>query len=130
MAGPLSVYRRLAIGVFALALVVVAVLLLIPAGELPATNVWDKLEHAGAFAGLAVLGFLAFPERTSASRVALGLIGFGLVCEFLQMLVPGRESSVEDAIANAIGVLLVIGLWRLGASWFSGLGPTTTEYKK
>jgi VanZ family protein len=111
--GSFSAYRKLAVGVFALAVVVVAFLLLTPAGELPATDLWDKLEHAGAFAGLAFLGFLAFPERTSAWRLAIGLIGFGSVCEFLQLFVPGRESSVEDAIANAIGVLLVSGLWRL-----------------
>jgi VanZ family protein len=111
--GSFSVYRKLAVAVFALALVVVAVLLLTPAGELPATDVWDKLEHAGAFAGLAFLGSFAFPERTSAWRLALGLIVFGSVCEFLQMLVPGRDSSVEDAMANAIGILLVSGLWKL-----------------
>jgi VanZ family protein len=128
-AGPLSVYRKLAIACFALTLVVVAVLLLTPAGALPATDIWDKLEHAGVFAGLAILGLVAFPERSSAGRLALGLIGFGSVCELLQIF-PGRDASLQDAIANAIGVLLVTGMWRLGASRFTGLPPTTTEYKK
>ena len=47
----------------------------------------------------------------------MGLIGFGSVCEFLQLLRSGRESSVEDAIANAIGVLLVSGLRRRTSRW-------------
>ena len=129
--GSFSVYRKLAVGVFALALVVVAVLLLTLAGELPATDIWDKLEHAGAFAGLAFLGFLAFPERTSTWWLALGLIGFGSVCEFLQCSFPAGSRLWSDAIANAIGVLLVSGLWRL-RHLAGGLNfpPTTTEYEK
>ena len=124
----LSVRRKLAIGVFVLALIVVAVLLLMPAASLPPTDVWDKLEHAGVFAGLALLGLIAFPKRTSIGWLTVGLIGFGSVCELLQS-VTGRDASVEDAIANAIGVLIVTGLWRLSTSRFPGLLPTT-EYEK
>lgn len=112
-AGALPVHRTLAIGVFVLALVVVAVLLLTPAAALPKTDIWDKLEHAAAFAGLTVLGFLAFPERKCAWWLALGLVAFGSVCETLQMFVPGRDASIEDAIANITGVLIVSGSWRL-----------------
>jgi VanZ family protein len=111
--GALSVHRTLAIGVFILALVVVAVLMLTPAAALPKTDIWDKLEHAAAFAGLTVLGFLAFPERKCAWWLALGLVAFGSVCETLQMFVPGRDASLEDAIANLTGVLIVSGSWRL-----------------
>ncbi len=111
--GALPVHRTLAIGVFILALVVVAVLLLTPAAALPKTDIWDKLEHAAAFAGLTALGFLAFPERKCAWWLALGLVAFGSVCETLQMFVPGRDASLEDAIANLTGVLIVSGSWRL-----------------
>ena len=113
-AGSSSVHRKLTTGAFALALIVVAVLMLAPAAALPETDIWDKLEHAGAFAGLAFLGCLAFPERTSTWWLTLGLIAFGSACETLQMFVPGRHASPDDAIANAIGVLIVGGLWRLG----------------
>jgi VanZ family protein len=113
-ANSLPLHRALAIGVFFVALLIVAVLLLMPAAMLVETDVWDKLEHAGAFAGLTLLGCLAFPERSNAARLAVGLVAFGSVCETLQMFVPGRSASVEDAIANTIGVLIVSGLWRLG----------------
>lgn len=109
-----SVYRRLAIAVFGVALFIVAVLLLTPADALPETNVWDKLQHAGTFAGLGFLGFLAFPERRWSWRLVFGLIGFGAMAEVLQNFVPGRSAAFEDAVANAIGVLLVGSLWRLG----------------
>ena len=112
-AGRPSTNRTLAIGVFILALIVVAVLMLTPGAALPKTDIWDKLEHAAAFAGLTVLGFLAFPERKWAWWLALGLVAFGSVCETLQMFVPGRDASLEDAIANLTGVLIVSGSWRL-----------------
>jgi VanZ family protein len=113
-AGSSSVYHRLALAVFALAVIIVAVLLMTPAQALPETALWDKLEHAGAFAGLAFLGFLAFPARAMALRMVLGLIAFGTMCEPLQMFVPGRSVSVKDALANALGVLIVAGVWWLG----------------
>ena len=112
-AGWSSINRTLASGVFVLALIVVAVLMLTPGAALHKTNIWDKLEHAAAFAGLAVLGCLAFPERKWAWWLALGLVAFGSVCETLQMFVPGRDASLEDAIANLTGVLIVSGSWRL-----------------
>lgn len=119
-ANSLPIHRTLAIGVFFVALFIVAVLLLMPAAMLVETEVWDKLEHAGAFAGLTLLGCLAFPERTNARRLAVGLVAFGSVCEALQMFVPGRSASVEDAIANTTGILIVSGLWRLGHHVING----------
>ncbi len=122
-----SIFRKVATGVFALAVLTVAVALLTPASALPQTDIWDKLEHAGAFAGLAFLGFIAFPERTNVWRLVLALIAFGSVCELLQMFVPGRDSSLEDAIANALGVLLTSGLWWLG---HLAIDWRSAEYKR
>jgi VanZ family protein len=112
-ASPRPIWRRAALGAFAVGLVVVAVLLLLPADELPKTNVWDKLEHAGTFAGLTAIGLLAFPERGRSGWLAFSLIVFGSACEMLQMFVPGREATLRDALANAVGVLSVVGLRSL-----------------
>ena len=106
-------WRRLALGAFAVGLVIVGILLLLPAQLLPETDIWDKAEHAGIFAGLTAIGLLAFPDRGRRWWLAFGLIAFGSTCEILQMFVPGREAAVGDAVANALGVLSAVGLCSL-----------------
>lgn len=105
--------QRAAVVAFLAALGVVGVLLLLPGTALPQANLWDKLQHAAAFALLAVLGGIAFPQPRHRLPVAVALILFGVVCELLQLLVPGRSASVLDAVADAVGVLGVVGLWVL-----------------
>lgn len=91
----------------------VAALLLTPAETLPHARLWDKLEHVGAFAALALLGVFAFPERRHAWPLAGGLLVLGVCGELLQAWVPGRESSVADGVANALGVSAVMLLRAL-----------------
>lgn len=117
MTGPnrvLAVGRRvpaaLVRAAFFAALIVVGVLLLLPAEDLPETNVSDKLEHTAVFAVLGLLGRWAFPGRRDGRLLVFGLIGFGIACEVLQTWVPGRSASGLDAIADAAGVLLGFGV--------------------
>jgi VanZ family protein len=106
-------WRRLALGAFTTGVIVVAILLLLPSELLPETDIWDKLEHAGVFAGLTAIGLLAFPDGGGRWRLAFGLIAFGSTCEVLQIFIPGREAAVGDAVANALGVLSAVGLSSL-----------------
>lgn len=96
--------RAMWVAAFAIGVVVVATLLLLPGDDLPETNVWDKLEHASVFAGLIVLGAVAKPQWSWRITLTAGLIAFGSLCELLQCFVPGREASFQDAAANATGV--------------------------
>jgi VanZ family protein len=95
---------------FATALAALAVVLLLPGPDLPNLGLWDKLEHAIAFAVPALLGFLAFPSSRHAWPLAFGLIMFGAVCEVLQTFVPGRSASLVDLLADAVGVGVAGGL--------------------
>jgi VanZ family protein len=108
-------FRRAAQAAFGLALVVLAVVLLLPSQAMPATGLWDKLEHAAAFAVLGLLGRAAFPRH--AWPLALGLIAFGWACEALQVRVPGRTATLGDAVANAVGVLLAMALASAFCRW-------------
>ncbi len=76
---------------------------------------WDKFAHAGEYA---LLGFLSVqaladvPLGKGAKRTLL-FLGMGIlvaaVDELIQADVPGRESSILDLAADALGLL--IGIW-------------------
>jgi VanZ family protein len=102
--------RWAAITVFATGIVVVSLLSLTPGDALPAIDVWDKLQHVLAYLTLAVTGGVAFPGRRLLPRLAIGLLILGCALEALQGLVPGRDMSVDDAVANAIGVGLGLAI--------------------
>ncbi len=64
----------------------------------------DKLEHAGAYLLVASCFLHAYPRARW--PVALGLIAWGIVIEFLQGWSGYRYRDVWDMLANSSGVLL------------------------
>jgi len=90
--------------------VVINVLALSPAPYLPEIfNWWDKAQHAIAFAVLAVLAVLAYPEA-SRLRIALLLMGQGVLIEVLQHFGGYRFGDWQDAVADGVGVLVGLGV--------------------
>lgn len=83
---------------------VVTALSLAPAAALPPMDLWDKLEHAIAYACLAAAGCVGFPSRRGRLRVILALAVLGGLLELAQTLAPGREPSLGDWIANVTGI--------------------------
>lgn len=94
---------RLAAGLF------VALLALVLWGSLgpyagPGGGRFDKLQHFGAHAALALLGFAVLRRRSWRLLLALVLLGVGI--EGLQALpVVGRQASGLDVLANLAGAL-------------------------
>ncbi len=76
----------------------------------------DKVNHLGAFTALTLALSLAYglPLRT----VALLMFGYGLLIEMVQIPLPYRHGSSTDVAANAIGILLGLGL-RFSGRWFT-----------
>ncbi len=99
-------FRRTAQFTFAVAVLAVITLSLIPKEALPETEIWDKLHHVLAYGGLAVLGGLGFVGWRRMLAVGIGLVILGGSLEVAQAAVPGRFASVDDALANAIGVMI------------------------
>jgi VanZ family protein len=95
------------------ALLGVTFLALLPAEQLtlPLFSVWDKAQHAIAFAALSVLGFMAFKERRF--TVVLALSSYGILIELAQMWTGWRSGEWSDALADLLGILLVWVLVRL-----------------
>lgn len=103
--------RPLARYAFPLALLLVALASLAPLPPSAAPPGSDKLEHALAFAVLAALGLRAaqLPPRV----LAFGLLAYGLGIECVQAVLPWRDFSLLDWLADAVGIALSFAM-----AWF------------
>jgi VanZ family protein len=105
--------------------VVINFLALSPAPYLPALEIfnwWDKAQHAIAFAVLAVLAVLAYPE-VSKMRIASLLIGQGVLIELLQYYGGYRFGDWQDAVADGVGVLVGLAMVRVMDFWLCDKHP-------
>jgi VanZ family protein len=89
---------------FSVCLVVVLVAALVPPQAIASPVVWDKANHALAFAVLGMLACLGYPERKL--PVLLGLVAYGVLIELLQSLTDYRTGDALDVVADGIGLLL------------------------
>jgi VanZ family protein len=97
-------------------IVVVLYLGLAPLSLPPAPTNFDKVEHAFAYACLAVW-FTGLVTRRHYGLVALGLAVLGLTIELLQDAMPfGRQGDPWDMVANVTGIFLGLVL----AAWVTG----------
>ena len=72
----------------------------------------DKLNHFLAYAILSLnFGFISTKNRYYLLGIPL-LISYGLLMEFFQGFVPGRDPSFYDALANTCGVLIGFIIYR------------------
>lgn len=97
---------------FVVALVTIFILAMIP---LPAAmtvfEMQDKVEHAGAFVVLMLIGHAAWPRRSTA--IALLLVVYGILIEVAQhSLTTNRVGDPWDVVADSVGVALGLLLIR------------------
>jgi VanZ family protein len=89
---------------------------LVPLTLPPPPSHFDKLEHAVAYLCLA-LWFTGLVPPARYGWVALALVLFGLVIEFLQEFMPfGRQGDPLDMAANLVGIGLGVAI----ATWTTG----------
>jgi VanZ family protein len=93
----------------------------IPSREMPAGMPLhaDKIAHAVAYAILALLFCRALRSPTAKALVLTAVLctAYGILNEMQQSLIPGRETSGWDALANAVGASVATALWaRIGRS--------------
>ncbi len=108
---------------FAVGLVIVVVLSLLPASGLPSTDFSDKIEHFLGYFVLAAAGAAGFHGHRGRIVIILGLILFGILMELGQMVAPGRDPSIGDVIANTLGVLCGVSVGSLGVLALDALRP-------
>lgn len=107
----LALPRTLRVAVMAAAVGTILWLSLSPVDTLPIPTFWDKAQHALAFLALTALGLLLSSRRRLVPWAALGL---GLAIEVLQATMGfGRVGDWRDLVADAVGVLLAVGLFAV-----------------
>jgi VanZ family protein len=89
-----------------LAVVVIAILSLVPGNLRPDTGAPPKLEHAAAY--LVAAGLLTYGYRKQCHPlvVALSLSIYSAALEIAQILVPGRHAGFFDFTASATGAVI------------------------
>jgi VanZ family protein len=107
-----TTWRKLLLTVWVLALGLVTVLALLPVEhlQLPVFDWWDKAQHALAFAVLTGGACLLWPRATV--RVVVGMIAYGAALELAQWAVGWRFAEWSDLLADAVGVVVAVGLMR------------------
>lgn len=84
----------------------IAILSLLPPKSIEKIGEHDKINHFIAYAVLSLnVGLVVKKFKTFAFYIPL-LIAYGLLLEYLQGFVPGRQPSWLDAIANSMGVCI------------------------
>jgi len=72
----------------------------------------DKVNHFIAYATFAFCGLSAY-SGSKIVRLLLCFVGYGVFMEWMQGLVPGREQSWYDALANSLGVAIGWTIFRI-----------------
>jgi VanZ family protein len=108
---------------FAVCILIVCVLSLLPEDEVPDVAFSDKVHHLIAYAVIAALGMLGYRGPRAAVAVVIGSIALGGLLEIGQGYVPGRYPDMLDFVANAAGVAVGLILARLAAS----VWPSSTD---
>lgn len=89
----------------------------------------DKVLHAMAFGVMAMLAYIAFTCIPLVKKPALWAViyaaVYGLSDEWHQFFVPGRSADWKDWVADMIGAILAIVLWRLALQWLGNRLPVT-----
>lgn len=91
-----------------------------PAAELPLPTIpgLDKLAHGIVYAGLAAATLnavsreaLQLKPQLTGVLVVVFCLAYGLTDEYHQTFIPGREASLGDLAADAIGAAILVYVW-------------------
>ncbi len=96
--------NKLFLVLFIILIIAITVLSLLPPKSGLEHGKSDKINHFLAYAILSLnFGFISTKIRSYFIGIPI-LIAYGLLMEFFQGFVPGRDPSFYDALANSVGV--------------------------
>lgn len=88
----------------------------------------DKWIHAGSYALITFLLAYAVLARSLPvlAAIALTSILLGIGVEFIQSTIPWRSKEFADMVANSVGAVVAVGLWRV-LWWYLPVTPPGGE---
>ena len=105
--------NKLFLVLFIILIIAITLLSLLPPKSGIELGKSDKLNHFLAYAILSLnFGFISTKIRSYFIGIPF-LITYGLLIEFFQGFVPGRDPSFYDALANSVGVFSGFFIFRL-----------------
>ena len=105
--------NKLFLVLFIILIIAISVLSLLPPKSGLELGKSDKINHFLAYAILSLnFGFISSKIRSYFIGIPI-LIAYGILIEFFQGLVPGRDPSFYDALANSVGVFLGFFIFSL-----------------
>ena len=105
--------NKLFLVLFIIFMIVITILSLLPPKSNLELGKSDKIYHFLAYAILSLnFGFISSKIRSYFIGIPF-LIAYGLLMEFFQGFVPGRDPSFYDALANSAGVFSGFFIFRL-----------------
>ncbi len=82
------------------------------------SNETDKLLHIFSYTVAILIPFFSIKSRKRRYMLAFGLFLLGAGNEVFQGIIGGRSASVEDAVANGIGIIIGIFIaYLLQSGW-------------
>jgi VanZ family protein len=97
-----------------LAIIIIAVLSLVPGSMRPHTGAPSQFEHVAAYVLAAGLLTVGYDNRRYPAVIALFLSIFSGALEIAQIQIPGRNAAVLDFVASSLGALIGCSL-----AWFA-----------
>jgi len=105
--------NKLFLVLFIILIIAISVLSLLPPKSGLELGKSDKIYHFLAYAILSLnFGFISTKNRSYFVGIPF-LIAYGILIEFFQGFVPGRDPSFYDTLANSVGVFLGFFIFSL-----------------
>lgn len=101
---------------FAVSIVAIVILSLLPGDDMPDIRVSDKVGHFLAYAEIVLLGILGYPGRKAPLAVLVGVAALGGLLEIGQTYVPGRSADIVDFAVNCLGMLAGYATTRIAGA--------------
>lgn len=99
--------------IFWLLVIMVLVLSFMPGSVSSSIQHVDKLEHLVAFFVLSILLLLAYKFSKPLFTTAIIMALFGMGIEVVQVYIPNRIFSMQDFLADIVGIVLALLVYRI-----------------
>lgn len=86
---------------------------ILPSAAMPDLNLWDKLQHFGAYLVFVLLTYPLTLKRHHLHLAVIAICAYGGLLEIAQAYSPGRYASILDFLANSLGAIFGLLLLRL-----------------